>query len=111
MYALTPLPPMRRRRPTRTPRDCRPDNNSTSRPIGPVEQPTTTLCGYTDRGEIPTIRDIRKILAIGTYAPQVAWAEARPAKMSPPQELLAILRELAQEYKTFLSDDAAKRDD
>ena len=29
----------------------------------------------------------------------------------PPQELLAILRELAQEYKTFLSDDAAKRDD
>jgi hypothetical protein len=27
----------------------------------------------------------------------------------PPKRLLAILRELAQEYKAFLSDDAARR--
>jgi hypothetical protein len=29
----------------------------------------------------------------------------------PPRRLLAVLRELAQEYKAFLSGDAAKRDD
>jgi hypothetical protein len=29
----------------------------------------------------------------------------------PPRRLLAALRELAQEYKAFLSGDAAKRDD
>jgi hypothetical protein len=29
----------------------------------------------------------------------------------PPRRLLAVLRELAQEYKAFVSGDAAKRDD
>jgi hypothetical protein len=29
----------------------------------------------------------------------------------PPRRLIAVLRELAQEYKAFLSGDEAKRDD
>ena len=46
--------------------------------------------------------------ATGFYScPSAAVGLHKP----PPRRLLAVLRELAQEYKAFLSADAAKRDD